>query len=338
MKKQQLWGLALTLASLTTVSAGCSVDSDHTQSGTGTSASGLPQLTSTQSLRDDIARSESAIATNAHFLSSLATACEACADVLTTVSDDASARLQLDGGMWTPWPDAQSGQDLPLPAETADTPLTPAGLAGYMAESARSQLESLASNTDVDESETITLAATIAGRWASADALADFYGVDLVEASEALDPAQLVTRVGAPTGSEDASTQNAEIADQSGLLEEEGSQRALITFDCAATATGRSSFSTENPNSEQHLYDSLTHRSVALIEAGVNDNRPARCDAEPQSIGATMNDLIGADIDVLTSTNPTVRQLGAQYIVNDLQFWSQFETLPTITLGVTDAS
>lgn len=325
--KQQLLGVFAAATLTATLAAGCAANLGQGQSGETTE--GLPALDAAQAVRDSIARSEAAIAKSAGELSSLATVCGDCSTILTQVENDAEARLRLDGGLWQPWPEAQSGDDLPQPEEVSDAPLTPAGLAGYMSATARAQLDELAQASDLSPEETTTLGTTLAGRWASADALADFYQVDLVQNS-------------ADATSSASDLRGEAVSAQSGpaafsAAPETGTAQAVVTFDCVATALGRSEFSKENPETEQALYDSLIRRSLTLTQAGITDARPGRCNSAPVSLAPAFEDLIGADLAVLASSNVSLRQLGASYLLADLELWSQFQLLPTVTLGVSDA-
>lgn len=307
---------------------GCSATGVQ-QSNSGDSLPSLPQLSLAEGMRDQIARSEYAIAQASETMTALATECEECRSLLERTGDDAAARLAVVGGMWEPWADAQSGAELPEPPEVGNAPLLPASLVGYMLATAEEQLTALTEQTP----ELATpLAQVLTGRIASALVLANYYGIDPESASASVDPDQLATSVGEPLAVAQALPQSA----QSGAVAP--AEDALETFDCLATASGRTELITAESSVEQSLYDDLVTRQRDLIKLGVSDSRPIRCSTGALSVPALFNTLIAADISLLSSENSLVRAEGQRLLLEDIRIWTKWGNPETVAPGSTQSS
>ena len=108
----------------------------------------LSTLSPAQTMRDSVARSEAATVERAAQMARAATECATCATMLSSVTQDAEARLAASGGLWEPWGDFSDREDaesfVEVPAQIGQAPYTVGPLAAFMLRSAREQLDELA--------------------------------------------------------------------------------------------------------------------------------------------------------------------------------------------------
>lgn len=316
---------------------GCAgTDPAGSQSGTSAGPQ-LPRLSPTQRVRDEVARSEAAIATASQTLADLATRCSECAAALTQTATDAQARLAVAGGQWSPWPEADAEElaELPAPLPVGDAPLQPNRLVGYLWQTARTQLEELAGLNEVDSAERNTLAAVLLGRLASAQQLAKAYAVDAKTEAEALEPEATLTSAGPadPAGTTGAPSSSQSGPQSGGDVEQSVAQ----SYDCLSSTFGTSPLLAQDPAAEQKLYDELIRRQVQLAQTTALAQRPARCALEFSTVDDLFAMLLATDIDLLNSPNDQVRQWAEEWLSADLGRWSQFGTVPTVTPGLRSA-
>lgn len=292
----------------------------------------LPKLNQEQSIRDDIARSEEAIALSARDMAEIATQCADCATMLSEVSRDAQTRLTVSGGMWEPWEGQQSGQFLPHPADVGDAPTTPKGLVGYMMGSAVAQLNGIVTYGSPDAS---TLSSLLAGRIASALTLAKLYDVDVNEAVENLPKEALATSV-SPTEISQSGVEANEMHRAQSDVEDSIGEKALFEYDCLTTALGRSSLVRQHSDIETTLRMSLIERSQKLVEAVQSDSRSIRCMPSTSDSGEFMTQLVGTDLTLIESPDSRLRSLAREFLIADVRTWNRVGEVPKVTPGMTE--
>lgn len=340
--------LSFTVILLVALGAGgCGVGGDPQSEPSGPE---LPHLAGAEETRDQIARSESAIAAAAAEMSALATACPECVTVFGGVGSAAEERLALVGGMWEPWPDAPAEirAELPEPAAVGDAPLVPEELVGYMSRTAQEQLAWLADADGLSPEETEVLASALLGRQVSAVRLGQFYGVSADEARKDLPLGATGTSAATELPAEGQPVPSAELpttegASQSGDQDlpnwgaDPAAEGALVKYDCVASSLGFTDLSAQNPGVEQMLYDSLLLRNAELVAAGVPDARGLRCVLQPSSADDLLDTLLGADLELLTAGDPQVRLTATRFLWDDLAQWLLVGSPSEVHPGLTRA-
>gem|GEM_PF-5260737 len=291
------------------------------QSSDAVSLPSLPNITAEENLRDELARTEFAIMTSANTMDDLATECQDCGQMMKDTSQSASTRLDVLGGMWEPWDPPQSGEHLPSPPEVADAPTPPAALVGYMLRSAEKQLDIV---VETGPAQAALYAQTLAGRMASARVIAVYYGIDTASAVENFLTKEIKTSVGEPLAVSETMTPKAH-------EDLQGTTDAVLAFDCLGTESGRTTLA--GTDASQSFYNAMLDRQDILLSRLDDDPRPLRCSAQIQSQDGLFSELVGTDITLIGSSDPILRNLGRKWLEEDLETWSQYGTVPTITPG-----
>jgi len=310
---------------MTTGLGGCGV---HLQAAPGA----LPTLSGTALLRDTAVRSDAAAASQARTLSDKATSCASCRDGLDALDQASQARVQALGGVWDPWQGAPP-EGAAAPEPVTDAPMDPAALSSWLAATAQRDLSSAAQDADVPGADARTLAAVATGRLASAQLLADSYGITLDAGSDRV--ADLQTRLhqatiagGAgwtgwsftpddpPTPDPTPSplpSDNAEAQDSAEL------SQAVRVWDCVAQALPRREVVDQTITDASARSDALLTRAASVLALGVEDARDQRCELADDLTVAQLDDLVlGADLDLFLSDAPSVRAVGARFAAQDV--------------------
>lgn len=344
-------GVRLTLigavTSILLAVGGCASSVPQSGDVTTARAAQLPTLTEAQQLRDSIARSEFAIQSSASTLKSLATECADCAKSLSAAADASAERLADSGGLWQPWAqeDGQDTKDFPQPDPVGDAPLRPAGLSGYMVETARQQLATLVElpADDTQTNERILLASILAGRLVSATQLAVTFDVAAAaEAAKLPANATLTSLKTAPDSAEGTADPEAENQPQSGTgtagdeNPDQTVSQVITEYDCAATTLSKTSLFTSQPEAERALYDQLLERRIILYQIEGTEALQPRCQLETDSLDELSEAILAADLQLISAHSAEVRKLGAAWLAEDATQLSRWATLSDVTPGTAD--
>ena len=304
----------------------------------------LSTLSPAQTMRDSVARSEAATVERAAQMARAATECATCATMLSSVTQDAEARLAASGGLWEPWGDFSDREDaesfVEVPAQIGQAPYTVGPLAAFMLRSAREQLDELAQVEGLTGPEREALASLLAGRVASAQLLADGFAVDL--ATAVADLPESATSPAAPVENSRASgIDQMSGADQmSGILSSEQldddsestTESALVLFDCARTSALSLGGQGLEHDTASALATLLNDRVKRLLEVGVEDTRPLRCTTPQGTVEGVLRDILTADLLLVGSRTASLR--APADISYDAQLWAQLDPVsaPTVSL------
>ncbi|MCI1641215.1 MAG: hypothetical protein LKI58_02040 [Actinomyces sp.] len=295
----------------------------------------LPALTGTALVRDTSVRADAAAADQARALSAKATACSSCRESLDALAAASDARVQTLGGVWDPWNGA-TPEGATAPEPVADAPMDPQALATWLAATARRDLGEISGNTEVAGEDARTLGAVAVGRLASAQRLADAYGVDLSEGTAEVDSLQARLEVAMTAGGQGWrgwSFADEEVpdpqpsasplpSDSADAQNSEDLAQAVRVWDCAAQALPRLQVVEGELDDASARADALLARAAAVLAMGVSDAREQRCalagDVDLAGVDAL---VLGADLDLLASDSSTVRGIGAQMASQDVLKW-----------------
>lgn len=321
-----------------------------------TSPGALPKLEGTALLRDEAARTESAAAARADSLAALATQCADCRTTLEAVATDSRTRLGVLGGVWDPW-GGDTPSDAQAPDPVADAPMTPQVFVSWLAATARRDLRLVAEDPSVDADDARTLASAAVGRLRSAQALAAVYDVStnagdtmLEELNDRLDAVAGTDTTGgwslsgtwgaadaqsggnapaspAPSASQgdgdsqsdsDSASplpsQNADVQTSAELAQ------AVRTWDCVAQTLPRAQVVDHSLDDASDKADLLLTRATAVLATGVADTRAQRCRLADSKLADLEDQLVAADLGLLTSDSGTVRGLGVRFVLEDWDF------------------
>lgn len=321
-----------------------------------TSPGALPKLEGTALLRDEAARTESAAASRADSLAALATQCADCRTTLEAVAKDSRTRLGVLGGVWDPW-GGDTPSDAQAPDPVADAPMTPQVFVSWLAATARRDLRSIAENPSVDADDARTLASAAVGRLRSAQALAEVYGVSTDAGDTMLE--ELNARLDAVAGTDttrgwslggtpgDADAQSgggtaaspapsASQGDDDGESDSDSASplpsqnadvqtsaelaQAVRTWDCVAQTLPRAQVVDHSLDDASDKADLLLTRATAVLATGVADTRAQRCRLADSGLADLEDQLVAADLGLLTSDSGTVRGLGVRFVLEDWDF------------------
>lgn len=314
----------------------------------------LPTLQGVAAVRDQAVRSDEAAASQARALSAKAGRCERCRAVLDALATDSDARVAALGGAWDPWGGATpAGAQSPAPV--ADAPMDPAELATWLAATARRDLAAVSADTDIDGDDARTIGAVAAGRLAGAHRLAAVYGVDL-DAS-AVEVSTLWTRLSAQLEADgtvgggwgQAPTADATGADPADSTDDDAQSgagplvvdptpsplpsdnaevtasaelsSAVRTWDCVAQMLPRAQVVDRSVDDASERADALLARATSVLAMGVADTRVTRCRLDTSDVPELDQAVLGADLDLLTSSSRTVRSIGADLGAQDVATW-----------------
>lgn len=301
-----------------------------------TGAPSLPSLTSIGAIRDTAARTESASAARAKALAADASACPQCAEVLTSVAANSTARLEALGGVWDPW-----GGEVPKGAKNvppvADAPLEVAEFASWLATTARRDLAAAADSEETSASDALVLASTALGRYRSALALSRVYGVSLDAESTAV--SNLNDRLRSIAGEDSLALLGTwgldpqafasgsalpplDLSAAKKLGESTELAETITSWDCAAQSLPRVQALTDSIPNASSSADSLFSRVDRALIAGAQDRRLVRCAFSDLDAAALGNGLIAADLHLLASDDTTVRLIGVRAALEDLISWT----------------
>lgn len=295
-------------------------------------APSLPALTPVDRIRETAARSEAAAAERALALAADASACPQCAEVLRAVAAASAEREQVLGGVWDPWDgEVPAGaQDVPA---IAAAPVEVSDFAAWLARTARRDLAAAADPERTAASDALVLASTALGRERSALALARVYGIDLDAQPQALEDldARLVRIAGSdslallgtwgldPGSANSPVLEEVDLASAEHLADSAELTRAIASWDCTAQSLPRAQLVEGSISGAEALQDVLFSRIDALISAGAADERTARCEVSDLSSEGLATGLVAADLALLSSDDATVRLIGAQAALKDLE-------------------
>ena len=143
----------------------------------------LPLLSPIEELRDQVARTEMAIAESALILENKEKDCLECRSAWVTTASAADMRANAIGGVWDPWADSglQSGDEdlVEMRPALPQAPEQASELAAYMYHTARSQMEVVAQMPDMNPHDRQALGSVLTGRMISARLLAQEFDIDL---------------------------------------------------------------------------------------------------------------------------------------------------------------
>ena len=281
----------------------------------------LPALSETEELRDQVVRSDFAIAQAAEELG------------LGDAALSAQYRVAAGGGLWDPWQDVDFTEELSRPLELPQSveaaPEEEDALVEFMLETAALQLTALSMIGQIAPTERLNLASILAGRVTSAGALeAQFDSPVKVQIvfPDASEDAALSTELGPPqSGSLDASDQIGQAASSPSQAQAVSLLAdALITYDCAASTllwlSGRSESGVKNPATVARL---LQSRALTLDALGVPDARGARCLLDAGTTDEVFEELMRTDLALASAGSESVRKLAVEYLFEDARLWGQ---------------
>ncbi len=310
----------------------------------GTDDTQLPTLTPIEAIRDQAARTEAAAATRAQTLASDTGECENCRAVFTTLAQDSQEREAALGGVWDPWSGhtPESAQSIPA---IADAPVEVPEFTSWLAQTARRDLTIASDPARTNPQEARILAAVALGRYRSALALAQTYGLEVDTANAHV--VDLNKRLQSITGKDSWSLLGSWGLDPQALensttlpeihfdeakevfVESDDLQKAVATWDCLAQTLPQAALIDGSAPGPMPQINTLFTRNDALISAGVPDRRTLRCTLESRDADSLSMTLLVADLSLFSSKDATVRLVGAHAALEDLH---SFALLPSQAL------
>ncbi|WRS29414.1 hypothetical protein U6G28_07730 [Actinomycetaceae bacterium MB13-C1-2] len=318
-------------AALVCAIGGCSSKSEDgpdTQSKSGTFANkdvneitSLPELTRTQQAREMVSQTEDQINGRLTLLSALADECATCSLALDSALVASSERLQLAGGLWDPWGGFQqrpwSSNQVQLLNPIPEPGFTVESVAGYMGETAKSQLQAMAEAESVPASQRLTFSSLLIERMISASLLAEEFGFQLGEATARLTdegtPSFVIDGAPSPAPSEESPQSEGQLS-----LE----QQSLVQFDCVYGELIRNiSVNEDEAQTENAIRfaQGIQDRTVSLSALGISDHRLTRCSLASTDPSDLLAELVRIDAGLLGSDNGEIRRLASQWVFADVE-------------------